>query len=81
MGTVAVDDFNHGTRAAVAGGTTCLIDFVIPQKVGCFCIRLISFVFVLLSRTSDLTCPSHEFKYYRGCEAWNSYCMIFFKST
>jgi hypothetical protein len=24
MGTVAVDDFNHGTRAAVAGGTTML---------------------------------------------------------
>tara|TARA_R110002050_G_scaffold200078_2_gene334956 strand:+ start:832 stop:1026 length:195 start_codon:yes stop_codon:yes gene_type:complete len=24
MGTVAVDDFNHGTRAAVAGGTTFL---------------------------------------------------------
>lgn len=24
MGTVAVDDFNYGTRAAVAGGTTML---------------------------------------------------------
>ncbi len=32
MGTVAVDDFNHGTRAAVAGGTTTLMDFVIPAK-------------------------------------------------
>jgi dihydropyrimidinase len=32
MGTVAVDDFNHGTRAAVAGGTTTLMDFVIPGK-------------------------------------------------
>jgi len=32
MGTVAVDDFNHGTRAAVAGGTTCIVDFAIPQK-------------------------------------------------
>lgn len=32
MGTVAVDDFYHGTQAAVAGGTTMLIDFVIPQK-------------------------------------------------
>lgn len=32
MGTVAVDDFNIGTQAAVAGGTTMLIDFVIPQK-------------------------------------------------
>lgn len=30
MGTVAVDDFNYGTRAAVAGGTTmlCNIFFV-----------------------------------------------------
>lgn len=32
MGTVACDDFDIGTQAAVAGGTTMLIDFVIPQK-------------------------------------------------
>jgi len=32
MGTVAVDDFNYGTQAAVAGGTTMLLDFVIPSK-------------------------------------------------
>jgi dihydropyrimidinase len=31
MGEVAVDDFNKGTRAAVAGGTTMLLDFVIPS--------------------------------------------------
>ena len=36
MGTVAVDDFNHGTRAAVAGGTTTLMDFVVPAKGGQF---------------------------------------------
>jgi dihydropyrimidinase len=32
MGTVAIDDFDYGTRAAVAGGTTTLMDFVVPQK-------------------------------------------------
>eukprot|EP00735_Rhodelphis_limneticus_P008398 TRINITY_DN2135_c0_g1::TRINITY_DN2135_c0_g1_i1::g.12787::m.12787 TRINITY_DN2135_c0_g1::TRINITY_DN2135_c0_g1_i1::g.12787 ORF type:complete len:552 (-),score=170.83,sp/Q55DL0/DPYS_DICDI/60.91/0.0,Amidohydro_1/PF01979.15/3.1e-20,Amidohydro_4/PF13147.1/6.1e-17,Amidohydro_5/PF13594.1/1.3e-11,Amidohydro_3/PF07969.6/2.6,Amidohydro_3/PF07969.6/44,Amidohydro_3/PF07969.6/0.00048 TRINITY_DN2135_c0_g1_i1:565-2220(-) len=32
MGTVADDDFYHGTVAGVAGGTTCLLDFVIPSK-------------------------------------------------
>ena len=32
MGTVAADDFYHGTRAAVAGGTTMLVDFAIPGK-------------------------------------------------
>lgn len=31
-GTVSVDDFYHGTCAAVSGGTTTIIDFIIPKK-------------------------------------------------
>ena len=32
MGTVASDDFETGTAAGIAGGTTSIIDFVIPAR-------------------------------------------------
>jgi dihydropyrimidinase len=30
--TVSIDDFYHGTLAGVAGGTTTIIDFIIPKN-------------------------------------------------
>src|SRR3954467_13369279 len=32
MGTMSIDDYDTGTRAAAAGGVTCLVDFAIQQE-------------------------------------------------
>jgi dihydropyrimidinase len=32
MGTMSIDDYDTGTRAAAAGGVTCLVDFAIQQR-------------------------------------------------
>ena len=34
MGTVSADDFDKGSQAAVAGGTTTFMDFIIPDSKG-----------------------------------------------
>jgi dihydropyrimidinase len=34
MGTTSIDDFDKGSRAAAAGGTTTYIDFIIPGPEG-----------------------------------------------
>jgi dihydropyrimidinase len=34
MGTTSIDDFDKGSRAAVAGGTTTYIDFIVPGPDG-----------------------------------------------
>ena len=31
MGTTAYEDFSSGTRAAMSGGTTMIVDFVLPN--------------------------------------------------
>ena len=33
-GTHSIDDYDTGTRAAAAGGTTCIVDFVDPAAPG-----------------------------------------------
>jgi dihydropyrimidinase len=32
MGTFTIDDFDTGTKAAIAGGTTSILDFAIQTK-------------------------------------------------
>src|SRR6185312_5182167 len=34
MGTTAYEDFSSGTKAAVSGGTTMVVDFVLPNPNG-----------------------------------------------
>lgn len=57
MGTVAADDFLAGTQAALAGGTTMLIDFVLPQKG----VPLLSSVEEWAARAKPKVCCDYSF--------------------
>jgi dihydropyrimidinase len=64
MGTVSTDDFFTGTAAALAGGTTTIIDFVIPSPTG-------SLVEAFKTSRGWAEKSACDYGFHGGVTAWN----------
>lgn len=64
-GTVTADDFESGTKAAVAGGTTCIIDFATQYKK-----ESLSEALAVWHKKADGVCSS-DYAFHMAITDWN----------
>jgi len=65
MGTTAAETFESGTFAAAAGGTTMIVDFVLPGEDG----SLVNAVDAWDKKTAPQCCA--DFSYHMAITGWN----------